>query len=237
VLTVEISQTEPGYSAIREQRRPTRLNGTAEPVETDISLNPVSEEAIEASIAAKGIGQKIRRLRLRRSMGLVELGQRVGLSASFLSQLETGRIVPTVKNLALIALVFKTDLAHFVRDEIEAPFRISRAYDRPRLAIGNESAPLLISEKMSVLVPDRNIVPCIAEFLSGSEEAVFHPQLFSGTELVYVIRGSLTLATETKTELLETADSVWIDGNSKRLYRRHNDKPAKALIVPFSLHS
>ncbi len=33
-------------------------------------------------------------------MGLVELGRHTGLSASFLSQLETGRVVPTLRNLA-----------------------------------------------------------------------------------------------------------------------------------------
>ena len=50
-------------------------------------------------------------------MGLVELGQRTGLSASFLSQLETGRVIPTIRNLAKIALVFEKDLAYFFRQE------------------------------------------------------------------------------------------------------------------------
>ena len=39
-------------------------------------------------------------------MGLVELGRHTGLSASFLSQLETGRVVPTLRNLARVAMVF-----------------------------------------------------------------------------------------------------------------------------------
>src|ERR1700753_1540706 len=68
-------------------------------------VDTVDEATAEASIEAKKIGEKIRRLRLKRSMGLVELGQQVGLSASFLSQLETGRVVPTLRNLARIGLV------------------------------------------------------------------------------------------------------------------------------------
>ena len=55
----------------------------------------VDPETAERFIAEKRIGERIKRLRLKKSMGLVELGKHTGLSASFLSQLETGRVVPT----------------------------------------------------------------------------------------------------------------------------------------------
>jgi mannose-6-phosphate isomerase-like protein (cupin superfamily) len=51
----------------------------------------VDSETAEQFIAEKHIGERIKRLRLKKSMGLVELGRHTGLSASFLSQLETGR--------------------------------------------------------------------------------------------------------------------------------------------------
>jgi transcriptional regulator with XRE-family HTH domain len=191
-------------------------------VKTDRTNSPVDtvDEAIaEASIEAKKIGEKIRRLRLKRSMGLVELGQQVGLSASFLSQLETGRVVPTLRNLARIALVFKKDFSYFVSEETDAIFRVS------------------LSESMSVLVPDRNVVPCLAHFLPGVEGGAFHPPPAAGLELTYVIQGPLVLWTENRTEVLETEDSGWIDRNTNRQYRCHEDKPAKALIITFSLQS
>src|SRR5580658_3982311 len=66
----------------------------------------VDPETAERFIAEKRIGDRIKRLRLKKSMGLVELGKHTGLSASFLSQLETGRVVPTLRNLSRIAMVF-----------------------------------------------------------------------------------------------------------------------------------
>ncbi len=205
----------------------------AKRVKSSLSLDTVNEALVDALIEAKGIGEKIRRLRLKRSMGLVELGREVGLSASFLSQLENGRVVPTLKNLARIALVFKKELSYFFRDETEKVFRVSRAKDRIRLVVGE----FLISDSMSVLVPDRHIVPCIADFVPGIEDAAFHPNIFPGLELVYVINGPLTLATEDRTELLHAEDSAWIDGSARRMYRCHEDKPARALIVTFALQS
>ena len=65
---------------------------------------------VEDFISEKRIGGRIKALRLKKSMGLVELGRHTGLSASFLSQLETGRVVPTLRNLARIAMVFSKDL-------------------------------------------------------------------------------------------------------------------------------
>jgi DNA-binding XRE family transcriptional regulator len=67
-------------------------------------IDPASAESF---IAEKRIGERIKRLRLKKSMGLVELGRHTGLSASFLSQLETGRVVPTLRNLARVAMVFQ----------------------------------------------------------------------------------------------------------------------------------
>jgi transcriptional regulator with XRE-family HTH domain len=200
---------------------------------SSLSLDTVNEAIVDALIEGKGIGQKIKRLRLKRSMGLAELGKEVGLSASFLSQLENGRVVPTLRNLSCIALVFKKELSYFFRDESDKVFRVSRAKDRIRLVVGD----FLLSDSMSVLVPDRQIVPCVADFLPGTEGAAFHPQIFAGLELVYVINGPLTLSTEVRTELLHAEDSAWIDGGTSRRYQCHEDKPARALIVTFVLQS
>jgi transcriptional regulator with XRE-family HTH domain len=205
----------------------------AKRLKSSLSLDTVNEAIVDALIEGKSIGQKIRRLRLKRSMGLAELGREVGLSASFLSQLENGRVVPTLKHLAGIALVFKKELSYFFREEDEKIFRVSRGKDRIRLVVGG----FLISDSMSVLVPDRHIVPCIADFVPGFEGAAFHPQIFAGLELVYVISGPLTLSTEAKTELLHAEDSAWIDGSTSRLYRCHEDKASRALIVTFALQS
>jgi transcriptional regulator with XRE-family HTH domain len=205
----------------------------AKRLQSSLSLDTVNEANVDTLIEGKSIGKKIRRLRLKRSMGLAELGREVGLSASFLSQLENGRVIPTLSHLARIALLFKKELSYFFRDENEKIFRISRGKDRIRLVMGG----FLLSDSMSVLVPDRHIVPCIADFLPAIEGAAFHPQIFLGLELVYVIDGLLTLSTEDKTELLLAEDSAWIDGNVSRLYRCHGEKPARALIVTFAMQS
>jgi transcriptional regulator with XRE-family HTH domain len=196
-------------------------------------LDSVEASDVEASIEAKAIGKRIRRLRLKRSMGLVELSQQTGLSPSFLSQLETGRVVPTLRNLARIALLFGRDLSYFFRDEDPTPFHVSRAKNRIRLPVGKKENPFLLTESLSALIPDRSVVPCVAEFLPGVEGASFDPPVFEGLELVFVIEGSLMLSTKTDTQRLTTSDSAWIEGNAKRKYVCDGNNRSRALIITF----
>jgi transcriptional regulator with XRE-family HTH domain len=201
--------------------------------EAEPSFVPQSVDSlhVEESIKAKVIGGRIRRLRLKRSMGLVELGKHTGLSASFLSQLETGRVIPTLRNLSRIALVFGKDLSHFFYEDKKNQFKKSRAKDRVRLPLGDKSSPILISESMGALIPDRSLVPCIADFLPVANNSSFEPSTFQGQELVYVLSGSLNITTENDRQKLEADDLAWIDGQLKRKYFCSPGKPARAMII------
>ena len=57
-----------------------------------------------------GIGAKIRALRLKKKIGLVDLGKHTGLSPALLSKIERGRLFPTLPTLLRIALVFGVGL-------------------------------------------------------------------------------------------------------------------------------
>ena len=226
-LTASPVEVEPVQSSILVQ-----LGRLPSPqLDTLASHDTVAAYNVEEWIKAKAIGERIRRLRLKRSMGLVELGKRTGMSASFLSQLETGRVVPTLRNLSRVALVFAKDLSYFFQEKKQNNFKTSRAKDRIRLPMGEKSDPVIISESMSSIIPDRSLVPCIAEFLPGTENSTFDPSLFRGQEFIYVLEGSLTLITDSDCQLLEEADVAWIDGSTKRHYRCNEGKPAKAMII------
>ncbi len=199
------------------------------PIEND--FDTVEAEKVEQYIDDKFIGERIRRLRLKRSMGLVELGTRTGLSASFLSQLETGRVVPTIRNLAKLALVFQKDLSYFFRQEKTVNFRSSRRSDRVRLTRNSKDGSRFVSESLSALIPDRRMIPCLAEFFPGEQPCDFTPKIFPGMEFVYVLEGKLCLASTSGREQLEGGDVGWIDGQTKRQYICSGNESAKAMII------
>src|ERR1700727_2285190 len=138
----------------------------------DLSNSKIDPATAEAFITERKIGERIKRLRLKKSMGLVELGRHTGLSASFLSQLETGRVVPTLRNLARIAMVFSRDLSYFFEPERPELFRVQRAAERQKLPQTGATDPDYFFESLGQVPTEQAITPYVAEFLPGNGRRV-----------------------------------------------------------------
>jgi transcriptional regulator with XRE-family HTH domain len=196
-------------------------------------IDPAGAESI---ILEKHIGERIKRLRLKRSMGLVDLGQRTGLSASFLSQLETGRVVPTLRNLARIALVFAKDLSYFFESEPHTLFCIHRKSARVRLPQTGVDDPTYYFESLGYMVPDRHLDPYYAEFVPLQKNFEVRPHVHPGYEFLYVLDGKLEIRHADKVHILESGDGVYFDASTPHGYRCGGKEPAIALIVTMHQH-
>jgi transcriptional regulator with XRE-family HTH domain len=192
---------------------------------------PIDGEAAESVIAEKRIGERIKHLRLRKSMGLVELGRHTGLSASFLSQLETGRVVPTLRNLARIAMVFSKDLNYFFEPEPQALFRIHRGKDRVRLPQSGVQDPSYYFQSLAYMVPDRQLDPYFAEFLPAKPGREPRPHQHFGCEFLYLLSGSLNVRHGEVTHAIEPGDAIYFDPSTIHSYECSGPTPAMALIV------
>ena len=197
-------------------------------------IEEVDAGSVETMIEANLVGARIKQLRLRRSMGLVELGVKTGLSASFLSQLETGRVVPTLRNLARLGLVFNKDLSYFFQPDQRGFFRVQRKKDRVRIPQPRAANPTHLAESFGILVPDRSLGPCLAEFFPNTDVPPFRPQIYQGYEMVYVISGGLNVDFGSRKERLEAGDAAYLDASTARSFRCAGEQSATALII--SLH-
>ena len=92
---------------------------------------------LQQGLSEYAVGEKIRALRLKKKMGLVELGTHTGLSPALLSKIERGRLFPTLPTLLRIALVFSVGLDFF----------FSGSRDKPLVAV--------VRKKDRVALPDR----------------------------------------------------------------------------------
>lgn len=195
------------------------------------AMTQIGSEAAETFIAEKRIGERIKYLRLKKSMGLVELGRHTGLSASFLSQLETGRVVPTLRNLARIAMVFSKDLNYFFEPEPQTLFRVHRSGERVRLPQSGATDPTYYFESLGYLVPDRQLDPYFAEFLPVKEGREARAHQHAGYEFLYVLTGTLNVKHGETTHAIEAGDAVYFDANTIHSYLCGGTESATALIV------
>ena len=204
------------------------MGSTADKLKTDMA---VSSEAAESFIEDKRIGERIKYLRQRKHMGLVELGKHTGLSASFLSQLETGRVVPTLRNLARIAMVFSKDMSYFFEPERPELFRILRASNRQKLPQTGANEPGYYFESLGQVPSDQAIAPYVAEFLPTDERRPASTHRHSGNEFLYVLDGDLQLEHDGKVEALSGGDAVFFNAEAGHSYESKGDASCTALIL------
>jgi transcriptional regulator with XRE-family HTH domain len=197
----------------------------------DLLNTQIDPATAEAFIAERRIGERIKKLRLKKSMGLVELGRHTGLSASFLSQLETGRVVPTLRNLARIAMVFSKDLSHFFEPEPHTLFRVHKKHERVRLPQTGVDDPTYYFESLGYMVPDRHLDPYYAEFIPLKATVDVRPHVHPGYEFLFMLEGELDIRHGDKIHTVEAGDSVYFDASTPHSYRCAGKTSAVALIV------
>lgn len=220
-----------GDSGAALETEPAVSGADAKAPRIELTSTQIDPATAEMFIAERKIGERIKKLRLKKSMGLVELGRHTGLSASFLSQLETGRVVPTLRNLARIAMVFSKDLSYFFEPEPHTLFRIHRKHERVRLPQTGVDDPTYYFESLGYMVPDRYLDPYYAEFIPLKPNTDVRPHVHPGYEFLYMLEGELELRHGDKTHGVEAGDSVYFDASTPHSYRCAGKTSAVALIV------
>lgn len=191
-----------------------------------------SETTIRRVLGAYEIGAKIRGLRLRRKIALVDLGKHTGLSASMLSQLENGKLIPTLPTLARIAMVFDVGVDFFFTERAHRKtVSIVKAQDRIRFPYPPDTGkPNFVFENLAFQAVDKPIQGYLAEF-PQNENGELNDHTHDGHELMHVTEGTLALRFLDKEYVLEAGDSVYFDSGEPHAYRGLSEAPARAIVI------
>lgn len=186
---------------------------------------------LEEGLRIYEIGDKVRALRLRKKMALVELGRHTGLSAALLSKIERSNIFPPLPTLLRIAMVFGVGLDYFFRDESKRPVvSIVRKEDRVRFPDAQEGTVSYFFESLDFNANERKLNAYFADFQPAAEEdAPIHEH--EGAEFLYVLSGRLALTIGRQPHELHEGDSIYFDSSVPHSYRRVGKAPCGALVV------
>lgn len=192
-------------------------------------MKNVLSDTLTTELERYGIGQRIRRLRLKKKLGLVQLGQHTGLSPAMLSKIERGQMFPTLPTLVRIALVFGVDLDHFF-GKAAPRVAVTRQSERVSLPIPAGAAPgSYVFESLNYALPDRRMEAFLAVFPTDGPPSEEHQH---GTEeFLFVLEGTLALVVDGETFTLEKGDSASFDSSVPHSYRRDGPAECRALVV------
>ena len=195
------------------------------------------------------LGARLRAIRLRHGVGLRELARRLELSPSSISQIETGKIQPSVRTLYAFASEFgvPVDDVLFGDDPIAlsqhpgtatvfnvAPetaagpgVTIQRAHERPAITLnsGVTWERLMFWAEDDVEFIEATYDPGGASSTDG--QLVRH----SGQEFGCVLSGTLHVVVGFEEFVLEAGDSITFPSSTPHLLKNVSDEPARAIWV------
>jgi transcriptional regulator with XRE-family HTH domain len=189
-------------------------------------------DTISEGLGRYSIGEKLRAMRLRKSMGLVELGKHTGLSAALLSKLERGKLFPTLPTLLRITMVFGVGLDYFFTDERKRRVvGVVRGKERVRFPERPGTADVqYYFECLDYRATERKLSAFLADFQEIPVEKI-KPHQHPGIEFLYVLKGTLAMKIGSEEFLLEAEDSIYFDSAVLHSYRRQGSKLCTGVIV------
>jgi transcriptional regulator with XRE-family HTH domain len=193
-------------------------------------VQPMLSETLQTGLQQYEIGPKIRSLRLKKKLGLVQLGEHTGLSAAMLSKIERGQLFPTLPTLLRIALVFGVGLEYFFVEEERPSVAVTRKADRVRLPDRpGASSPAYYFESLDFPMTDRKMEAYYAEFPPGSAASEAHQH--DGAELIYVLKGALAVDLDGRKTRLGEGDAICFDPAVPHSYQQDGRSLTAAIVV------
>lgn len=171
------------------------------------------------------LGERIRLRRKELDLSLRELAERVGLTASFLSQIERDRTSPSLESLRKISDALEVPIFHFLLESNDK-HPVVRRTQRLELKLPDSNLTY------KLLTPDlnRKMEAFLAEREPG-EEKITIPLRQHTEELIYVLQGQLEIELGEEVYVLGPGDSVYFDGPMLRRLAATGDETLRFISV------
>ena len=163
------------------------------------------------------LGKRLKALRNEQGLTLVELGNQVDLSASYLSQIERGVAMPSLARLATLARVLGVDVGFFFEHEVSSPGVVRSEQGKVLRNADGVWVGLL-----SAHTADRKIQPYRLVCRPGMSRD--HRPEHPGEEFGFVLQGQLTVTVGDEIFVLKAGDSIHCETLQPRSWRNDGDE-------------
>jgi transcriptional regulator with XRE-family HTH domain len=190
--------------------------------EVDLRLVADRRTTAEVEGESESVGRRLKALRTEQGITLAELGGMVGLSASYLSQIERNKAQPSLTTLSSVAGTLGVELRSFF--EHSAP-----VWKVVRKGRGEEFADQNCEVAFELLSSEGvrgKFQPYRVTCRPGMEiDTCAHP----GEEFVFILEGQLEVSVGEETFTLKEGDSIHYQGSQAHGWR--NDLPKECVLI------
>jgi transcriptional regulator with XRE-family HTH domain len=173
-----------------------------------------------------GVGDRIRDIREDKKLSTRSLAEKSEVSASLISQIESGKVDPSLSTLRKIAVALDVALFSLVLVDDSEPTLMVRKHERRTVVFPNAGLDYEIihsdqSKKMSLMIGS------LAPGGATSEGLLNHP----GEECLLVQKGTLTVYVGSEELNVEEGDSLYFDSSVPHRLCNCRDEECKFYLI------
>lgn len=183
------------------------------------------------------IGAELRRVRVSRNLSLRSVATAVGVSASLLSQVETGKTQPSVSTLYALVNHLGISLDGLIKGKSDQETQDLNGYEDGHHGIVQRRSENPTIEMENGVVWERladggrvDADPLMVAYEPGSSSSVEGKMMrHDALEYGVIIEGTLTLRIESEVHEIYPGDSFSFDANRLHIWENNSAKPARGI--------
>ena len=176
------------------------------------------------------LGQRIKALRMERDLQQRQLAEKAELTPSMVSQIESGRLTPSLHTVGKLAAALGVPIATLFDGQPEGRIQVSRKKDYPVVSFDGSTEHWAVLGAGLFEGKIRAVVATLEPRVRGitTEKVVIKP---GQMKLFYVLDGKVALHYNGERHALETGDSALLDGGAPHGWENLGNRQARALWV------
>jgi len=176
------------------------------------------------------LGERIKALRRERELQQRQLAEKADLTPSMVSQIESGRLTPSLHTLGKIAAALSVPIAELFDGQPAGRIHVSRKMDYPVVSFDGSS------ERWAVLGAGlfEGKIRAVVSTLDGRSRGVMTDKVVikpGQMKLFYVLDGKVALHYNGERQVLDAGDSALLDGGAPHGWENLGTRTARVLWV------
>ena len=176
------------------------------------------------------LGERIKGLRAERELQQRQLAEKADLTPSMVSQIESGRLTPSLHTLGRIAVALGVPIAALFDGQPAGSIVVTRRKDYPVVSFDGSTERWAVLGAGLFQGKIRAVVSTLGPRAKGvkTDKVVIDP---GQMKLFYVLEGKVALHYNGEAHQLEAGDSAYLDGGTPHGWENLGPRSAKALWV------
>ncbi len=176
-------------------------------------------------------GEKIRTTRLNKGISLRKLAKEIGVSPSFISQVEQNKAQPSVTSLRKIADVLEVNCSYLIGEETNTEY--SETLSKRKNIFEDQTLSNVTIKRLVPADIDNNLEPSLLSLAPGATTTK-EISANTGEEFLLLLSGELEITLNEQKYTLHEGDNIYFSSKVKHSFRNVTDKTTKVLWVKAS---